>query len=147
MDTTNAVRVELYRWFIQKARATSINEMSATLDIAPADIAAALRELAATDVIAFRPGTEDVWLVHPFCATDAPFIVTAGDKRWHAICIWDALGVLALVNADGRVTTKCPDCANPLDVSVLGGELVAPPGALVHFGVPAARWYEDIAYT
>jgi hypothetical protein len=147
MDTTNAVRVELYRWFIDETQAPSAEELSSALALSNHDIRTSLRELAASDVIAFQPGTENLWLVHPFCATDAPFTVTSGDNRWDAICIWDALGILALVEADGTVGTTCPDCEDQLDISVTDGEVIAPPGVLVHFGVPAARWYEDIGYT
>jgi hypothetical protein len=111
------------------------------------DVRWALRELAVNDVIALHPGTEDVWLVHPFCASPAPFAVTSGDKRWDAICVWDALGILALLESDGSVTTSCPDCSEPLLLEVVDGGVRGHAGALVHFGVPAARWYEDIAYT
>ncbi|MEA2453451.1 MAG: hypothetical protein QOG04_2161 [Actinomycetota bacterium] len=147
MDQVNLVRVELYRWFVEESRAPSTDDLASALDLPIPDVETSLRELAATDVIAFRPGTEDIWLVHPFCATDAPFTVTAADKRWDAICIWDALGILALVESDGEVTTVCPDCSDPLAIAIAGGRVVAPAGALVHFGVPTARWYEDIGYT
>ncbi len=106
-----------------------------------------LRELAAQDVIAFEPDTEDLWLVHPFYAADAPFSVTSGQRQWQAICIWDTLGILALVQSDGEVTTRCPDCGELLQVTIEDRLVQGPPQAVVHFGIPASRWYEDIGYT
>ena len=147
MGTTDDVRVELYRSFIEEGRAPTPAETAGALDIPATEVEASLRELAEQDVIAFRPGTEDLWLAHPFCATEAPFKVAAGPRSWDAICIWDALGILALTEQAGSVETACPDCAEPLQIEVDEGRIEAPPGAVVHFGVPAARWYEDVAYT
>lgn len=147
MSATDAVRVELYRSFIEQCRAPDIREMSDRLGMSPKDIRSALRDLAELDVIAFQPGTEDVWLAHPFCATEAPFSVTAGALHWNSICVWDALGILALTEADGRVETACPDCGEFLTVEVVGGKATAPVGTIVHYGVPARSWYENVAFT
>ena len=110
------------------------------------DIEEALRELDGQDVIALVPGTSFVWLAHPFSALDAPFRVKSDDMAWEAICIWDALGVLALTGRSGSVETSCPDCGDPLRLDVSDGEIEAS-SHVVHFEVPAARWYEDIGHT
>jgi hypothetical protein len=78
---------------------------------------------------------------------DAPFQVRSVERTWDAICIWDALGVLALLDADGSVTTSCPDCGDALRVEVVDGKAVSSGEEIVHFGVPASRWYEDVGYT
>jgi hypothetical protein len=147
VPNTNDVRVELYRSFVEECRAPEPAEMATALGMPLEQVRASLRELAGQDVIAFRPGTEDVWLAHPFCATDAPFKVNAGTRRWDAICVWDALGILALTEADGSVETSCPDCKEPLLLSVAEGRVERPDGSVVHFGVPARRWYEDVGFT
>jgi hypothetical protein len=147
VSAANDVRVELYRSFVEECRAPDVGEMSSRLEMSTEEVRAALRELADKDVIAFQSGTEDVWLVHPFCATQAPFTVTAGERRWDSICIWDALGILALIETDGRVETSCPDCGEALAIDVLHGEAKAPIGSVVHFGVPARLWYQDVGFT
>ncbi len=115
---------------------------------APLDeVEAALHGLASDEVIALIPGTSFVWLAHPFSAAAGPFRAVAGERSWDAICVWDALGILALVESDGRVDTRCPDCGDMLTVEVAGGEVVAPRGYVAHYGVPARRWYEDVGYT
>ena len=144
---TNDVRVELYRSFIKESRAPRVEEMATRLNLSSDEITDALRELDEQNVIAFRPGSEDVWLVHPFCATEAPFTVNSGSRRWDAICIWDALGILALIDADGEVLTSCPDCGDHIELVVREGAIDAPAGTVVHYGVPARKWYEDVAYT
>jgi hypothetical protein len=141
------VRVEVYRSFIEDGKAPGPEAIARKLEASVDDVLGALRELAADDVIAFRPGTEELWLAHPFCAGEAPFEVRAGTRTWDAICIWDALGILALLEADGHVFTRCPDCLEAMTVTVDGGRVVPIPGSVVHFGIPARRWYEDVGYT
>jgi hypothetical protein len=48
---------------------------------------------------------------------------------------------------DGFVDATCPDCGDALNVEVRDGEVSAPRAAIIHFGVRASRWYDDVAYT
>lgn len=146
MDS-NQVRVAIYRGFVESGRPPMPLELAAAAGVSLAEVEAAIHELARQDVVALIPGTSFVWLAHPFSAAAAPFRAIAGDLTWDAICIWDALGILALVGSDGRVETLCPDCGDALVVEVRKGEAVAPEGVLAHYGVPASRWYEDVGYT
>jgi len=57
------------------------------------------------------------------------------------VCPWDALGILALLGADGRATD-----ADGLSLEIRNGQLAAT-NLLIHFLVPAARWYEDLRFT
>jgi hypothetical protein len=147
MPITNDVRVEIYRSFIDDARAPVPAEIAARLGSSVDEVTASVRELADQEVVALVSGTDSLWLAHPFCALDAPFSVASGGRHWDAICIWDALGILAMLETDGRVVTRCPDCGDDLTVSVEQGAVSGPAEYLVHYGVPAARWYEDIGYT
>jgi hypothetical protein len=145
-QTTNDVRVRIYESFVERGRPPMPLEIAAELGLALGDVEAALHRLHDRDVIVLMPGTKFVWLAHPFSALAAPFEVEADGHTWDAICIWDALGVLAVLGRDGRVRTLCPDCAEPLTLEVRAGDLI-PSDHVVHFGVPARRWYEDVAYT
>jgi alkylmercury lyase-like protein len=142
----DSVRVEIYRSFVESGRAPMPAELATTLGHSVGEIESALTRLHDDDVIVLLPGTSHVWLAHPFSAAGAPFQVNAEDRRWDAICIWDALGILALVGSDGTVETRCPDCGDPLSLEIHDGQPIQT-DHVVHFGVPAARWYEDIGYT
>lgn len=146
MDSDD-VRVAIYRSFVETGRPPMPADLAADAGVPLAEVEGALRELAAADVIALIPGTSFVWLAHPFSAAAAPFRASAGDRTWDAICIWDALGILALVEADGSVEARCPDCNEELRVEVRGGEVAGPDGCVAHYGIPASRWYEDVGYT
>lgn len=141
------MRVAIYRGFLETGRPPMPADLAAGAGVPLEEVGAALRDLADQDVIALIPGTSFVWLAHPFSAAAAPYRVTAGNRSWEAICIWDALGILALVELDGRVDARCPDCAEELNVEVRDGEVVAAGPYVAHYGVPAHRWYEDVGYT
>jgi Alkylmercury lyase/Winged helix-turn-helix DNA-binding len=143
---TNDVRVEIYRSFIEDGRAPTSLEIADRLGVSSGDVDRALEDLARDGVIALMPGTHLVWLAHPFSASDALFRVTAGAESWDSMCIWDALGILAMLERDGTVHARCPDCAEPLEVQIDGGR-PSSTEMMVHFGVPASRWYEDIGHT
>ena len=143
----NTVRVSIYRWFRDEGRAPLPQELAAECALTLEEVEAALRDLHDSDVIVLAPGTSLIWLAHPFSALDAPFRVQSAARSWNAICIWDALGVLALLGSDGDVRTICPDCGDALEVEVRDRSIVDDSDHVVHFGVPAARWYEDVGYT
>ena len=145
--TASDVRVHVYRSFVERGRPPMPLETATALGLDLAAVETALRKLHDDDVIVLMPGTHFVWLAHPFSALAAPFEVRSNGARWDAICIWDGLGVLALLERDGSVTTSCPDCGERLEVVVTGGRVDSGTGGVVHFGVPAARWYEDVAHT
>jgi hypothetical protein len=87
-----------------------------------------------------------VAFANPFATGPAPFRINTKRRIYHAICAWDALGVLAALHSDGTVQSACPDCDQPISVSVRRGAL-ASAEAVVHFLVPAARWYEDLGFS
>ena len=140
------VRVEIYRSFVEDGRAPTVDGIVARIDRSVEEVERALLALDAGDVIALDPSTGALWLAHPFCATPAPFKVRSGPRAWDAICVWDALGILAVIDEDGTVETHCPDCGEAIELRVVDGRIDDAEG-VVHYGVPASRWYEDIGYT
>ena len=83
---------------------------------------------------------------NPFATGPTDFAVTTAGRQYYGTCVWDGLGILALLGADGRVDTHCADCAETLTLEVRDG-LLASSETVVHFLVPAARWYEDLRFT
>ena len=86
-------------------------------------------------------------MLNPFSAVETPYRVEADGRSWFANCAWDALGIPAALHGEGRIEAECPDCGERLELEVRGGELVSGGELLVHFVVPARRWWDDIAFT
>ena len=148
----NEVRLEVYRFFLETGRAPTPAEIADALDRLPTDVEASLRRLADARVLVLAPGTTYIWMANPLSALPTPFRVRAKGRSWFANCIWDAFGVVAMlgVEDDAEIHTSCPDCGQPLLVGVTNGSVSLdgePPGGVVHFAVPAARWWDDIGFT
>jgi len=145
-DGDNDVRVEIYRHFAEIGSAPTHVDIAHELDLEPAEVEGSYRRLADDHVIVLAPGSPYIWMANPFSAVPTPFAVQSGDQRWWGNCIWDALGILALVGRDGEVRTSCPDCGEALTVSVADGR-VPHDHRVVHYSIPAARWWDDIGLT
>ena len=147
MISLNDVRLHVFG----QAAATGVipqpAEIAAALRTTPNEVLNVLKELAAARVLVLAPGDASIWIAAPFCAVPTNFRVNVNGRRYWAICIWDALGVIATTGAmSGSVQTRCGDCAEQLELNVVDGKLV-PSDCVIHFGVPAKRWWDNIGFT
>jgi hypothetical protein len=140
------------RWRIY-ADLRDTSEVPATLAIAEAlgieigDVEASLRRLHEAHVLVLCEGTTEVRMALPFAVRATPFAVLVGDRRWWANCAWDAYAIPAALGVeDALIDTDCPDCGEVMRLEIRAGEAHAS-HALVHFLVPASRWWDDIVFT
>jgi Alkylmercury lyase len=141
------IRNHLYASFVAGGRAHTTAETGAALGLAEPDVADAYRRLHDAHALVLHPGTTEIRMLNPFSAVETPHRVEAGGRSWFANCAWDALGIPAALHTYGAVSSECPDCGEPLELEVRGGELVRGADLLVHFVVPARHWWDDIAFT
>jgi Alkylmercury lyase len=140
-----AVRLEVYRFFIDRGRPPVPAEIAEAVGTDQASVEDSLRRLAEGHVLVLAPGTPYIWMANPFSAIPTPFSVEANGRTWFGNCIWDGLGIVAMVGGNGSVKTWCPDCGERLTVSVRDHESSSGEG-VVHFAIPAARWWDDIGF-
>lgn len=146
MDLDSQVRRTVYDGFIRETRLLSRAEIGARLGVVESDVAQAFARLSAGRVLVLQPGNGEVLMASPFSAVPTPFVVEAGPRRWWGNCIWDALGIPAMVGTDARLLTSCPDCGQAISLEINGGAVGAAQ-AVAHFVVPAARWWDDVVFT
>lgn len=147
-EVDTRVRLHIYRTFVDRGFPPTPSGTAAALSIVEAESEAAYRRLADGHVIVLEPGSTEIWMANQLSARPTPFEVTASDgRRWYGNCTWDAPGILAMIDSDGRVDTTCPDCDQPLTLRAESGAMNGPEGAVGHFLVPARRWWEDIGFT
>lgn len=148
----NDVRLFIYREFIAHGAPPSPAETALALRLSDAnvsdtEVAEAYDRLAAAHVIVLRDGTHDVLMAAPLSAVPTRFRVALANGHAHwANCVWDALGVPAMLHQDAIIQASCGDCDEQLTLVVQNGRLARADG-IVHFSVPAARWWEDIVFT
>ena len=138
------VRAAIYRSLLETGQAPSVVALGSQLEAPEAVVVTTLRALAEAHAIVLRPGTVDIWMAHPFSGVGTDFVVRSGERSWFANCVWDGLSILALVG-DGSLSTHSPATGAPIRFDVRK-RIVAGEG-IVHFLVPAARFWDDIGFT
>lgn len=140
------VRLAIYDGFIERGQAPAARELAAILGCSEHDVQAALERLHEAHKLVLQAGGSEVLMAHPFSAVPTAFEVQVADRRWWANCIWDALGIPAMLKQDATIVTSCACCGDAMTVSVRDGKLVAADG-VIHFAVPARRWWDSIVFT
>ena len=145
-DFDNAVRMSVYRRFVETGKAPSVEHVSRELGCVLEEVGAAFDRLAVERVLVLKPGTREIRMAMPLSAVETPFRVHVGERIYWAPCIWDALGIPAMLGADAQIATHYEDFEDPPELRVTDGRLSWTDG-VIHFAVPAARWWDDIGFT
>jgi len=149
-DFSNRVRLRLYELFVEWGSCPARAQVAESLGCSIGEVAQAFDELAAAHMLVLQPGSGEVLMANPLSAVPTPFVVQTGashhPRSWYGNCIWDALGVIAMLQGDGRVLSSCGCCGESMTVSVRRGEVSCEPPGLVHFALPARHWWDDIVF-
>lgn len=147
-----AVRLAILESFLTGERPTVATIAAATASGTDV-VASAFDRLAEGRAIVLAPASREILMAAPFAGTPTDHRVRVGDRAYHANCVWDALGIPAMLAgaarpSDAAIETRCPDCAAALHLRVESGVVFAEPADQVaHFAVPASRWWADIGFT
>jgi len=139
------LRQSIYRHFIREGRAPTVAEMAAALSSPLRKVKAALERLAQTHAFVLQENGE-LWRAAPFSAVPTAFPVRSGNRSWYGNCIWDALGIPAMLDQNARIDASCGCCNHEMALRIEEGRLLGPKG-MIHIAVPARHWYDDIVFT
>ena len=141
------VRLFIYEFVIEHERVPTLNEIAAEARLRPVEAAELLERLAHVhSAIVLSPGSANIWLADPFAALPTPYPAHTVGHTWYGMCIWDALGILAVTRRSGYAPAVCPVSGEAMELRVENGSLIREQG-VAHFVVPAARWWDDIGFT
>lgn len=139
------VRRHIYDVAMHRGYPPLITEISHDLNLPPAKVETALQRLAAGRVLVRQPDTGEILMANPFSAVPTPFLVEVSGFSCYGNCIWDALGIPAMLQEDARIKTACGDCGLRLELRVVNSQVQGHP-SLMHFAVPAHHWWDDIVF-
>jgi Alkylmercury lyase len=145
-DRDLELRNVTYRLFVELGRAPSTDEVAQAAGLTNGEVAEGWRRLDDAHALVLDGRTGEIRMANPFSAVPTPHRVEAAGRSWYGNCAWDAFGICAALHADGRVESACPDCGEPIAVEVRGGR-PDDESFVFHCLVPAAHWWDDIAYT
>jgi hypothetical protein len=144
-SATNAVRLAIYRAIERSGSAPGAADVARALGLESAVVEDSFRALADAHIIVLHPGTVEIKWAPPFSAVKTPFLVRAGRSAWPAPCAWDGFGIPAALDCDAHIEAACAWSGDPVLCGVEHG--LAYGDALIHLVVPAAHFWDDIAYT
>ena len=140
------LRLRILHGFLDEERPT-VESMSEALHAPAADVAAGFERLASGRAIVLAPDSHDILMAAPFAGRPTDFHVKIEGRQYDANCIWDAMGISGMLGGvNAEIETRCGDCDEPLYLTVRDRAIIGEP-AVVHFAVPAARWWDDIGFT
>jgi hypothetical protein len=127
---------------VERARQEIFRAFAVTGAPPPVNDAVAVAALAAQRVVVLEPGTGEILMAPPFAAhRGGSTEVRSGVRRWWSPCAWCGLGVVAALGLHDAVLRT-----DGVEIRVRNGAVVDD-GLLLHVAVPAAAWWEDMAYT
>lgn len=110
-----------------------------------ADAVESMKRLAAARMLVLQPETDEILMAGPFSAVPTPFRVTLDAFSCYGNCIWDALGIAAMLRKDASIETSCGDCGAATCIGVRDGKVSG--DGFMHFALPPRMWWQDIVFT
>ncbi len=141
----NSLRLYAYRRVVASGKAPTMAEAARDMASSEAAIRSAFARLSESHAFMLTEAGE-LWRVAPFSAIPTAFPVESGGHTYYANCIWDALGIPAMLGQDATIPASCACCNLEMTLRVEGESLLCHDG-LIHVAVPTRRWYEDVAFT
>ena len=141
-----ALRALTYGHFVELGRAPTADEIAQAAGLSVAEVRSGWQRLHNQHAIVLDTATAEIRMANPFSAVPTAYRVHADGRWWYANCAWDAFGIFATLQGDGRIEASCPDCGEVLSIVVSDGR-PDDESLLFHCLVPAARWWDDIVFT
>ena len=139
------VRAHVYDVTMRTGAPPTSAEVARGMSLSGDDVRAAFRRLADAHVLVLKPDTGEILMANPFSAVPTPFLVETEKFSAYGNCIWDALGIPAMLGVDARIITSCADCGASAEIMISGGEVNG--DGILHFAIPARDWWNDIVFT
>lgn len=145
LSLDKVVRYHVYDHVMRAGLPPTIAQTSAALARSPEEIKAAFQRLAEGHILVLQNGTGEILMANPFSAVPTPFVVKTARRSYYGNCIWDAMGIPAMLGEDAVIEASCGCCGTAMNLQVTDGALADAKG-IAHFAIPAAHWWDDIIF-
>ncbi|HEX2445096.1 MAG TPA: organomercurial lyase [Vicinamibacterales bacterium] len=147
MDFDTRVKMHIYETVAETTKLPTSREVGEELRATIQEVEAAFVRLHQKRLLVPEPGRpSSIRMAPPFSGIRTAFAVNAQGKNYFANCAWDALGVPAALHADAVIEASDGQTGERMRLLVRNGKVGFEP-CVIHFAVPAARWWDDIIYT
>src|SRR6266566_2361628 len=138
------IRRYIYDHFVKTGQAPTIVQCAQALSSTVSQVQGDYRRLAEGRALVLQ-GNGEILMAEPFSAVPTAFSVEVGSHVWWGNRIWDALGILAMLQEDGRVVTACGCCNDAMHVEIRNSQLVDASGC-VHIALPPKDWWKNVVF-
>lgn len=139
------VRSHVYDYVMRAGLLPTIAETSAALARSSDEIRVSFQRLADGHIVVLQKGSGEILMANPFSAVPTPFLVKVGERSYYGNCIWDAMGIPAMLKQDASIEASCGCCSTAMNLKITNGSLEGTRG-IAHFAIPAAHWWDDIVF-
>ena len=146
MEPEVRAKVAIYEHFGATGRRPSVDEVAGRTGVGRSDARDILARLRAQRVLVLEPDGESIRMAPPFSGVPTQHRVTSAGVSYFANCAWDSLGIAAALRRPATVHSRCEQTGDPLELAVSETGPAASDWVF-HSVVPAAKWWEDIAFT
>ena len=141
------LRKSAYEVTLARGRTPSVTELAVACDASEDAVRDGLRRLAAARMVVVQPSSGELLMVPPFSAVPTAFVVETTRHTSYANCAWDALGVPVMMRESARITAACGCCGEAMWLHAERDAAPGGTGGVIHFAIPARRWWDDVVLT
>lgn len=144
-EVDQLVRQLIFRHFLNDSCPPGTREIARSAGLSHDETTESLRRIAQPGVVSLAPGSDSIWMAHPFAGVSTGHTVTCGSVRYQAPCAMDALTVALFLDADTDVLSHCGDCGVPTRFEIRSGRLHGE--GFIHSLLPPSHWFDNISFT
>jgi hypothetical protein len=140
------LRIYIYDVLLERGLPPSALEIGRHFGRSEREVKHAIADLKIGKTVLPHRVTREVWMAGPFASEPSEYRVEGKHVTWYANCAWDMLGIPMIAKEWVTISAQCTESREPIRISA---DPEGPPGndLVVHFLVPARRWYDDIGHT
>ncbi|HRN62950.1 MAG TPA: alkylmercury lyase family protein [Luteimonas sp.] len=132
--------------FLDRQRAPTVDEIAARFACSPADARNGLKALADYHGAVLHPGSDEVWIAHPFSAAPTTCVVKSGGRCWWGNCAWCSLGLAHLAGGNATIETRTGAIGEHATIRIENGKLLDT-DYVIHFPIPMRQAWDNVVYT
>jgi hypothetical protein len=146
MTLEDRLRRTVYDTACARGAPPTLAELSLLCSTSVAEVRQGLTRLAAMRVLVLQQASGEILMAPPFSAVPTPFVVRTARHDSYANCAWDALGIPVMLGEPADIASACGSCGDAITLQT-DAQSTPRGSAVIHFAVPARRWWDDLVFT
>lgn len=142
------VRTFIYNHLITQGKMPMSADIASGMNLSLDEVYAAFARMKDAHVLVPQEQGKELLMASPFSAVPTAFVVETAEHSWWGNCIWDAMGIVAMIDGNAKITAACGDCNDSMILHIENGKVRLEQGeGIIHFSVPAKKWWDNIKFT